>query len=36
MSTVIHSEEPKINFTISENILATSQLFLPDSDMYYF
>lgn len=36
MSTVIHSKEPKINFTISENILATSQLFRPDSDMYYF
>lgn len=32
----IHSEAPKINLKISENIMATSQLSAPNSAMYYF
>ena len=31
-----HNEVPKINFIISENILAMSQIFLSHSAIYYF
>ena len=31
-----HNEVPKINFIISENILAKSQIFLSHSARYYF
>ena len=31
-----HNEMPKINFIISENILAMSQIFLSPSAIYYF
>ena len=36
MYNMIYDEVPKINFIISENILATSQLFIPNFAMYYF
>lgn len=32
---MIHTEMPNINFIISENTLAMSWLFLPNSTMYY-
>lgn len=36
MHCMTHSEVPKINFIIPENILAMSQIFLPHSAIYYF
>lgn len=36
MYSMIHNEVPNINFIISVNTLATSQIFLHSSTMYYF